>query len=143
MKHIVIPMVLAGFLATPASARDPAVNLPLADAIAAGESEGKRNASIKFYLDGQPTPKIQKKMGEDTGHAQTSGVDKSDETACNRAALSALIKFQASAKQKGANAVVGMHSAYKEGDFKSPTEYQCHAGNVMVRVTLRGTYAKI
>lgn len=47
------------------------------------------------------------------------------------------------AKRLGANAVVDIVSYYKKVETKSPTKYECHSGNIIVGVTLKGTYAKV
>jgi hypothetical protein len=51
--------------------------------------------------------------------------------------------FQESAKARGANAVVDITSYFKKNEFKSPTNYECYAGNIMSGVALKGTYAKV
>ena len=74
---------------------------------------------------------------------KTNGVGKDDTFGCKWAALSALIALQEKAKQQGANAVIDIVSYYKKDVFSSPTEYECHAGAVIIGVALKGTYAKV
>lgn len=135
--------LLAALLAAPALARDTRYELPLADVLDMPEAKQKLDGSVKFYLAGQKTPKVHDRMSEDVSNRKTNGVGKEDVVACRWAALSALIAFQEKAKQLGANAVVDMKSYYKKETFSSPTQYECHAGAVVVGVTLRGTYAKV
>ena len=142
MKKIALTL-LALTAATVAQARDDVVTLPLADVVQLGLDSGKLDGSVKFYLSGAATPKVSAKMGDDVSNKKTNGVGKDDATACNWAALSALVAFEASAKQKGANAVVDMHSFYKKNASKNPVTYECHAGNIVVGVALKGTYARI
>jgi len=126
-----------------AQARDTVLNIPLADVLAMPEAQGKLDGSVKFFLDGQATPKVLKKFSSDVSNQKTNGVGKTDEFGCKWAALSALINFQNSAKREGANAVVDLVSYYKKNETKSPTTFECHAGAVVIGVALKGTYAKI
>ena len=47
------------------------------------------------------------------------------------------------AKQLGANAVVNIVSYYQKNVMSSPTEFECHAGNIIAGVALRGEFVKI
>lgn len=143
MKKTLVLALLAGVLASPAMARDTELHLPLADVLAMPEAQGKLDGSVTFYLAGAKTPKVLEKKGEDTANKKTNGFNKDDVTACKWAALSALLAFQEKAKALGANAVVDLVSYYKRDAFSSATEYECHAGAVVVGVTLKGTYAKV
>jgi hypothetical protein len=143
MKKTLTLALLAGVLAGPAMARDTELHLPLADVLAMPEAQGKLDGSVTFFLAGAKTPKVLEKKGEDVSNKKTNGVGKDDITACKWAALSALIAFQDKAKSLGANAVVDLVSYYKKDTFSSATEYECHAGAVVVGVTLKGTYANV
>ena len=144
MKPLISAACIAGLLiGGPVFARDTTHTFPLRDVINMPEANGKLDGSVKFYLAGQKTPKLLKRMSSDTSNKKTNSVGKSDEFGCRWAALSALMSFQESAKRLGANAVVDIVSYYKKVESKSPTDFQCHAGNILVGVTLKGTYAKI
>ena len=134
--------LLALGAATAAQARNDTLMVPIEDVIAMGTADGKLDGSVKFYMSGAKTPGVSARLGEDTSNKKTNGVGKDDQTACKWAALSALIAFQDSAKQKGANAVIDLHSFYKRNAVKDPANFECHAGNIMTGVTLKGTYAK-
>lgn len=144
MKCIVSAIVVAGlFVAGPIHARDSVQHYPLQDVIDMPEAKGKLDGSVKFYLAGQKTPKILKRMSSDVSNKKTNSVGKGEEFGCRWAALSALVALQDSAKRLGANAVVDIVSYYKKVENKSPTTYECHSGNIIVGVTLKGTYATI
>lgn len=144
MKTLLSAVVVAGLLAVvPVHARDSVQHYPLQDVIDMPEAKGKLDGSVKFYLAGQKTPKILKRMSSDVANKKTNSVGKGEEYGCRWAALSALIALQDSAKRLGANAVVDIVSYYKKVETKSPTKYECHSGNIIVGVTLKGTYAKI
>ena len=113
------------------------------DVLDTGFAGGKLDGSVKFYLTGQSTPKILKKMEEDVTNKKTNGVGKSNVESCKWAMLSALIAFQESAKARGANAVVDISSYYKKVEYKSTSQYECHVGNIMSGVALKGSYAKL
>lgn len=143
MKKTLVLALLSAALATPALARDTELKLPLADVLEMPEAKAKLDGSVRFFLAGQPTPKIIEKKGDDVSNRKTNGVGKDDITACKWAALSALIAFHERAKQLGANAVVDIVSYYKKNAFSSTTEYECHAGAVVVGVALKGTFVKV
>ena len=140
-KHLVLALA-ALYAATMAHARNDVLTLPLDEVVRMGVEQGKLDGSVKFYLSGAKTPKVSARLGEDVSNKKTNGVGKDDAFGCKWAALSALIAFQESAKQKGANAVVDLHSYYKRNTVKNPVTYQCHAGNIVIGVTLKGSYAR-
>lgn len=140
-KMILAAMALVA--ATAVHARNEAVMLPLADVVKLGLEQGKLDGSVSFHLSGTSTPAISEKLGDDVSNKKTNGVGKDDATACNWAALSALMAFEAKAKQKGANAVVDLHSFNKKQSTRDPVNFECRAGNVMAGVTFKGTYARV
>lgn len=142
MKKMVLALAAMSAMAA-VQARDDVVMLPLQDVVQMGLDQGKLDGSVKFYLSGARTPRISSKMGEGVSNKKTNGFGKDNVASCNWAALSALIAFEASAKKKGANAVVEMHSFYKKNVRKDSENYECHAGNIMTGVTLKGTYARV
>ena len=142
LKKIAIVLATMTVLGT-AQARDDTLMLPLQDVIQMGLDSGKLDGSVKFYLAGAKTPAVRSKMGEGMANKKTNGFGKDDVTACKWAALSALVAFEGTAKKKGANAVIGLHSFYKRNVKKDPVNYECHAGNVIAGVTLQGTYARV
>jgi len=143
MKSRLLALAAISLLSLPAFARDTVLHIPLADVLELPEAKEKLDPAFKFYLDGQPTPKNIKRMSTDVSNPKTNGVGKSDDYGCKWAALSALIKLQESAKRNGANAVVDIVSYYKKVEYKSATDFECHAGAIIIGVALKGTYAKI
>ncbi|ODT37261.1 MAG: excinuclease ATPase subunit [Lautropia sp. SCN 70-15] len=141
--RFLIAGVLTAAASAPAPARDTEYKLPFADVLTISEAQGKLDGSVKFYLRGQKTPKVLEKKGDDVSNRKTNGVGKDDVFACKWAALSALLALQDKAKRVGANAVVDIVSYYRKNVFSSATDYECHAGAVIVGVTLKGTYAKV
>jgi len=142
MKKIIASVVLA-VAATGAMAADDKVMLPIADAMAANDAQGKLGDAVKFYFAGQETPKVLDKLGTDKTSQKTNGFGKSIETACNWVFLSNMLSLQKRAKALGANAVINIVSNYKNVENPSQTEFECHDGGLMTGVALKGDFVRI
>lgn len=143
MTRPLLALVAALALATPAIARDSALHLPLEAVIAQGRASGELDGTVAFYLDGAKAPKTLQALGEAKVNRKTNAVNKSDEEACRWVTLGALAALQEAAKKRGANAVVGLRSNYKNRPWSSATQYECHAGGIMAGVAFKGTYARV
>lgn len=126
-----------------AQAADREHHLSFAELLESPEAKQKLDGSVRLYLAGQKTPKVLEKKGEDVSNKKTNAFGKEATATCRWAALSALIALQDKAKQLGGNAVVNIVSFYKRDAFSSPTEYECHVGNLMSGVAFKGTIARI
>lgn len=146
MKKIVTSLMLGVAVLGVSSgvqARDTKLMLPIKDAL---NYVGKKH-SAKDVLD----PDIKLVFGKGGGtiirkelvsNKKTNGFNKSDEEACHWAFLSAVKQFQEAARDAGATKVVNLVSYYKKREFKSTTEYECHAGAFVVGVALKGDLAR-
>ncbi|MEL1264388.1 excinuclease ATPase subunit [Pseudoxanthomonas putridarboris] len=145
MKRILAATLLSLAVAAPhAVAADTRLELPLQELIDSPQAKAAGiDGSVRFYLAGQSHPAVASRMGEDVSNKKTNGVGKSDVESCNWVALSVLKAFQEKAKSMGANAVIDITSYFKKNEFRSATNYECHAGNIMSGVALKGTYAKL
>lgn len=143
MKRRYLTIAALALCSLAAHARDTVVTIPLQEVLEMPEAKGKLDGSVAFYLAGQPTPPVAQKLGEDVSNKKTNGVGKDDRAGCKWAALSALLSFQDGAKRHQANAVVDLVSFYKRDTKTDPVNIECHAGAVVIGVTLKGTYAKI
>jgi len=145
MKRIVTNSLFVLLAASSFSvmAADKVLHLDVKDVLDSSFSEGKLDGSVKFYFAGQSTPKVLKTMEEDVTNKKTNAFGKSKEEACKWVMLSALITLQESAKARGANAVIGIVSYYKKVEYKNASQFECHAGNIMSGVALKGRYAKL
>jgi uncharacterized protein YbjQ (UPF0145 family) len=47
------------------------------------------------------------------------------------------------ARELGANAVVNIASNYKNVEFSSDSEFECHAGAIMAGVALKGEFVRV
>jgi uncharacterized protein YbjQ (UPF0145 family) len=126
-----------------AQARDVEHNLSIAEIMADAEVRSRLGSDVTFYFSGQPTPPVVKSFGDVVTNRKTNSFGKPDATACRWAMLSALIHLRDRAKQLGGNAVVNIVSYYKKDTQASSTTYECHAGNVVAGVTLKGTVAVV
>lgn len=147
MKRVafsVIILVLSIAATRSGYARDTKLLLPIATAMeGAKNAKEKLSGSVKFFFSNQPYPKVLAKVGTSVSNPWTNAFGKSDETACNWVFLSAIIALDKRAQQLGANAVVNIVSYYKNVEMSSPTEFECHAGATIARVTLRGDFVRI
>jgi hypothetical protein len=143
MKKILLVSLLAACAAAPAFARNDAVLVTLQSVLDMPEAAGKLDGTVKFYLAGAPTPKVEQKMGEDIANDKTNAFNKTPEFTCRWAALSALIKFQNKAKQQGANAVIDLVSFNNRVVSGSATEIECRDGALIGGISLKGSYAKV
>jgi uncharacterized protein YbjQ (UPF0145 family) len=146
MEKFLAGLLMATFMlaaVTPTSARDTKYLLPIAAALETKDANEKLDGSVKFFFGSQETPKILTKLATDVTNLKTNAVGKSDEKACNRVFLSAMIQLEKRAKQLGANAVVNVVSFYQKNVMSSPTEFECHAGAVIAGVALKGDFVKV
>jgi len=144
MKSLLVAVAVVSLLSSgPAAARDTVLHIPLADVLDMPEAKSKLDPAFKFYLAGQATPKIVSRYSSDVSNPKTNGFGKEDNFGCKWAALTALINLQDSAKRQGGNAVVDIVSYYKKVEYKSSTDFECHAGAFVIGVALKGTAAKV
>ena len=126
-----------------AQARDVEHNLSIAEFMADAEVRQKLGSDVNFYFSGQPTPPVAKSFGDVVTNRKTNSFGKPDASACRWAMLSALIHLRDRAKELAGNAVVNIVSYYKKDTQASSTTYECHAGNVVAGVALKGPVAVV
>ncbi|MDR0771500.1 MAG: excinuclease ATPase subunit [Burkholderiales bacterium] len=147
VKIAVALLVSLTLCATSAQARDTTHYLPIKNAIEIGKAkDGKWQLGndIKLHFSGQPHPAVEATLAKGVvTNKKTNSANKSDEEACNVAMLSALIQLQERARNDGGNAVINVESYYKKKSFKSADKFECHAGNIMAGVALKGDVVKL
>lgn len=145
MKKTVLMMAVLTLAASvvPAQAADRKSMMPISAALAANDAGGRLSDSVKYYFGTQKSPKVLETLGTDKTSQKTNAVGKSDEKACNWAFLSAMLRLEKRAKDLGANAVINIVSNYKNVEFSSETEFECHAGAIMAGVALKGDFVRI
>ncbi len=143
MKKAIVMAVLA-MAATGAAAADKKVMMPISGAMGANDAQAKLgDSSVKYFFAGQPTPKVLEKLGSDKTSQKTNAFGKSDEKACNWVFLSAMMRLEKRAQELGANAVVNIVSNYGNVEMASPTEFECHVGNVVAGVAFKADFVRI
>lgn len=142
MKRSLI-FLAASLAVLPLQARDSVLHLPISSVTDKSYSQGKLAAGVALYFADQKVPAIAARLGEGVSNRKTNSVGKSDEEACRWVMLSALMALQQDAKARGANAVVNIASYFKKNEFRSATEFECHAGGLMTGVALKGEYVRI
>lgn len=145
LRNVLIAAATTALLAfsSVADARETRLELSLQELLnSPAAREAGIDGSVRFYLAGQPAA-VGQRFGEGVANRKTNAANKSDEEACRWVALSALRALQDSAKGRGANAVVDIVSYYKKNEFRSASNYECHAGTFVAGVALKGTYARV
>jgi hypothetical protein len=103
--------------ATQTHAADKEFRMPFAALLESAEARQKLDDTFGFYLQGQQTPKVLERMGQDVSNKKSNAFAKETTSTCQWAALSALISLQEKAKRMGANAVIDIVSYYKKDPF--------------------------
>lgn len=146
MKIVVYLLVVLSLTLSAASsvqARNIKLILPIAAALEATNVQDRPGGSVKFFFGNQTTPRIAARLGSYVATPRTAAMGKSDANACTEALLWTLVALEKRAQQVGANAVVNIVSYYQKIEMSSPTEFECHVGNVIVSVVLKGELVKI
>lgn len=135
--------VMATLSSGSAAARDDRIRLSIADAMATADAVAKLNRGIQFFFGDSAYPAVERSVGTFVSNKKTNGFGYSDEKACQRAFLSAMLSFQDRAIRDGGDAVIKVTSYYKSATFSSATEFECGAGATIVGVALRGEVVKL
>ncbi|KAF1023035.1 MAG: hypothetical protein GAK30_00725 [Paracidovorax wautersii] len=133
--------LLLGLCAMGAHAADRTVYLPFAPEVEAALAAGRIDGSVKFALAGTGSPG-QVIRADVVTNKKTNAFAKSDANACSWAMQSALIQLHEAAKEAGASRVVNIVSFYKRNEFRSTTDFECHAGAVVAGVALKADLSK-
>lgn len=139
----VVAVIVSLAAAFPAYSRDDKLLLPINTALETKDADAKLEGSIKFFFGTQTFPPILQKFGNYVSNLKTNAVGKSDEKACNWVFLSTLVSFEKRARELGANAVVNIVSYYQKHEMSSETQFECHAGNIIAGVALKGDFVTI
>ncbi|MFW0778567.1 MAG: hypothetical protein ACN2B6_12700 [Rickettsiales bacterium] len=142
-KRLIVGLMSTLLFSGVAMARDDKLMMSIENAMGAPDAQAQLTGDIKFYFGKNSGPANAKKMGTFSANRKTNAFGKSDEEACNWVFLSAMIALRDRAMKEGGNAVVDIHSFYKSNPLYNSTEFECHAGNIMAGVALRGTVVKL
>lgn len=138
-KSLIGVFFLTGLMST-AYAADRTLMLPIAAAMENSDAEAKLGSDILFYFGDRPVKGKVTSLGTSKTSQKANAFGKADDVACNRAFLNAMIQLQKHAINVGATAVVNIRSNYKNQEYSSQTEFECHAGALMAGVALIGEF---
>ncbi len=120
--------------------RDTTHYFSIDEALRSPQAAEVLNPKIKLYF-GKPAPGKVVAAGL-VSNKKTNAANKTDQQACEWAFLSAVKSFQDRAAEMGATKVGNLISFYKKNPYKSTTQFECHAGNLIGGVTLKGDIVK-
>lgn len=146
MSKFIVGIVALGSVAAVAVsawARNVMLLLPIDAALEIKNIPDRPSGAVKFFFADQATPPIQTRLGSYVATPRTGAAGKSDVQACNEALLWTLVALEKRAQLAGANAVVNIASFYQKKEMSSATQFECHVGNVIVSVALKGELVKI
>tara|TARA_R110002110_G_scaffold29975_5_gene106233 strand:+ start:2078 stop:2533 length:456 start_codon:yes stop_codon:yes gene_type:complete len=101
------------------------------------------DSSVGVYFGNTPHPAVVKTLGTFPTNKKTNSVGKSDQEACNWAALSAVKTLQERALKEGGNAVINIKSYYKKNEVSHDDQFECHSGAFVTGVALIGDVVKL
>ena len=131
------------FASSSVLARNDVADFSIADVMSQEQGKEALGNDVRFYFGNQRHGRILKSWGEVSTNKKTNAFLKSDQEACNRAFLSAMITLKKRALKEGGNAVIKIKSNYNRKITDSSTTFQCGAGNIMAGVALVGTVVKL
>lgn len=111
------------------------------DALNSPQAKEVLDPNIKLYF-GKPAPKGQIVRAGAKTSQKTNALNKTDQEACNWVFLSAVKRMQDGAKRDGATKVGNIVSNYNNKEYKSTTQFECHAGRSVAGVALKGDIVK-
>lgn len=144
IKTSLIALALSCAVALPSLAAIPRGDLYQIAGVLNDKVLGPRvPADVRFYFGDQPA-KVTSTLGE-VSTIRKSGPKasrkKPDPKGCARAMASALIALGEQARAKGANAVVGITTHYRDEVTSSAVSYRCERGMQLVSVHMIGQAA--
>ena len=139
LSKILVLTVIA-IVASACAPRDTVHHFSIQEALNSPEAKEVLDPKVKLYFGKPVSGKVLHKGI--TTNPKTNGANKTDAEACRWAFLSAVKKFQQRAASEGATKVGNLVSYYKKKEFRSTTQYECHSGNLMSGVALKGDIVK-
>jgi hypothetical protein len=134
---------LSGIFAEPASARNTRYLLKIEDVKQDPRYAENVPGDVAFYFAGQEHPDPLTNYGEVVTNRKGNSVGRPDEEACRWTMISALKALHDRALEEGGDAVINIVSFYRKQVYSSESEYECHAGEVVSAVALKGTIVKL
>ena len=101
------------------------------------------NPNIELFFSSKLKEKIIQDRGFFVSNKKTNGFLKPVKSSCTRAFLSAIISLQQRAVNEGGNAVINIHSFYRKKEMFSEELFECHKGNTIAGVALKGRVVRL
>ena len=142
-KHLGLSAFLLLTIPSASIAADRVIHLPFDQVVTQAQESGKLDGSVKFYLSGkQPAGQMQIVKTFVAVRQRTDALGRKDDATCQDALSKALVALQKQAKAAHADAVVDIVSDYGTV-YSDPDKYECHVGNLISGVQLKGKLAKL
>ncbi|EGV04977.1 putative lipoprotein [Haemophilus pittmaniae HK 85] len=135
-----IPCALAILAASACAPVDSTHHFSIDEALKSPEAASVLNPGVKLYF-GRPAPG-RVIVADAVTNKKTNASNKTPQEACRWAFLSAVKQLQEKAQSKGATKVGNIVSYYKKKAYSSPSQYECHTGNIIGGVALKGDIVK-
>jgi uncharacterized protein YbjQ (UPF0145 family) len=135
--------LLAGAVATPASARDDQRLYDIDFVLQSSEGRDRFDDTVRFQWSGQPAIEGTQTLSIHTSERKTFLPTRTEKEACDQSFIEALAALRDAARAAGADAVVDIKSLHKNREFRSATQYECRLGYLAAGVTLEGKLAKV
>ncbi|MCW8194694.1 excinuclease ATPase subunit [Proteobacteria bacterium 005FR1] len=139
----VLVIAFAFVMAVPALARDTGHMFDIQEALAANDAQNRLGDEVKFYFGDQAHPGVARTISEVVANRKTNAFGKGDLEACQWVFLSSMLALRDAALERGADAVVNIESYYDREAVSDAESYECHAGNVVAGVALKGDLVKL
>jgi hypothetical protein len=143
MKKLLVPMALTLAFALSSHARDTKIMFPLEKAMNTPDFKSKVGDKVKFIFGDSTAAPAGQDKGVTTTNQKTNAFNKSDDAACIWVFTSAMIAISKKAQSEGADAVVGIVSNYKNNEYSSTKDFECHVGTAVAGVALKGKMLKL
>lgn len=135
-----LTIALTALVVAACAPRDTTHYYSISEALNSAQAKEILDPKIKLYF-GKAAPGKTVKAGL-VSNKKTNAANKTDQEACQWAFLSAVKQFQERAASMGATKVGNIVSYYKKNTYRSTTQYECHAGNIIGGVALKGDIVK-
>ena len=134
MRIIIVCVALLCMVASVES-RDTVLKMSISKSLRHGRASGAIGRDVRLQFGARRVRGGQRRY---TANRKTNSFNKTDREACEWVFFSAVRALQDRARKKGVHRVTGIISYYKKRAYSSSSVYECHVGNIVAGVTLRG-----
>jgi uncharacterized protein YbjQ (UPF0145 family) len=127
-------------------ARNDAAYFSIQDALQTDNKASTRlsGGTVDFYFGDQPHPAVEATVSSNVVSYKKGSIGaRTEEEACHRTFLAALVHLQAHARKVGGDAVINVEGFYANVSYKSTDKYECRVGNARTAVRLKGNVVRL